>query len=196
MFPEAPLRSRTVGFPQAGSDLGLPAVAFPREREASALTPIHPFAPWVTSTGAPLSPGPPCPGTPGAAKCPEPLCTIPVLPLSAWCRAPWQWALPPFHRAYGLMRQSSPLPPPRLYPRTVGPCRLLSAPAGWRPFPTLFCASVPACLAPYPGGSWRASTRCFLHALGLPPVRTGAALRIMPYSAFRTELYFRAAVIP
>ena len=28
-FPQAPLRSRTVGFPQSGSDLGLPLVAFP-----------------------------------------------------------------------------------------------------------------------------------------------------------------------
>jgi hypothetical protein len=124
-----------------------------------------------------LFPGPTCPGTPGAAKCPEPLCTIKVLPLSSWCLAPCQWALPHFHRSYGLMRQSSTLPPPRLYPRTVGLCRLLSAPAGRRTFPTLFCASFSACLDPYPGGSWSASTRFFLHDIGLPRVRTGSALR-------------------
>jgi hypothetical protein len=124
-----------------------------------------------------LFPGPTGPGTPGAAKCPEPLCTIKVLPLSSWCLAPCQWALPHFHRSYGLMRPSSTLPPPRLYPRTVGLCRLLSAPAGRRTFPTLFCASFSACLDPYPGGSWSASTRFFLHDIGLPRVRTGSALR-------------------
>ena len=32
-------------------------------------------------------------------------------------------------------------------------------------------------LGPYPGGSWRAATRFFLHDSGLPRVRTGSALR-------------------
>ena len=39
------------------------------------LTHIHPYTRWLTSKGAPLFTGPTCPGTPGAAKCPEPLCT-------------------------------------------------------------------------------------------------------------------------
>src|SRR6266581_469308 len=31
-FPEAPLRSRTIGFPESGSDLGFPSQAFPLAR--------------------------------------------------------------------------------------------------------------------------------------------------------------------
>jgi len=50
------------------------------------LTHIHPYTRWLTSKGAPLFPGPTCPGTPGAAKCPEPLCPIKVLPRSPWSR--------------------------------------------------------------------------------------------------------------
>jgi hypothetical protein len=48
------------------------------------LTHIHPVAPWFASQGAPLFTGPTCPDTPGAAKCPEPLCMIEVLPRSSW----------------------------------------------------------------------------------------------------------------
>jgi len=80
------------------------------------------------------------------------------------------------HRSYGLMRQSSTLPLPTDYPWSTGLCRLLSAPAGRRTFPTLLCTSFPACLDPYPGSSWSASTRYFLHDIGLPRVRTGSAL--------------------
>jgi hypothetical protein len=39
------------------------------------------------------------------------------------------------------------------------------------------CASVPACLDPYPGSSCGACTRFFPHDIGLPLVRTGSALR-------------------
>ena len=74
------------------------------------------------------------------------------------------------------MRRSSTLPLPTDYPWSTGLCRLLSAPAGRRTFPTLCCASFPACLDPYPGGSCGARTRFFPHASGLPPVRTGSAL--------------------
>ena len=114
------------------------------------LTHIHPFTLWFASTGAPWFPGPPGPATPGAAKCPEPLCTFEALPLTSWCLAPCQWALPHLHRSYGLMRQSSTLPLPRWYPRTLGLCRLLSAPAGRRTFPTLSLHLFPCVLGPLP----------------------------------------------
>jgi len=94
------------------------------------------------------------------------------------------------------MRQSSPLLVPRLSPRTPGLCRLRSAPAGRRTFPTLLCASFPACLDPYPGSSYGARARFFPYDIDLPPVRTGSALRNVPYSDFRTALDFGAAVIP
>ena len=50
----------------------------PIQREAQVLTHIHPCTLWFTSAGAPLFTGPTCPATPGAAKCPEPLCMIEV----------------------------------------------------------------------------------------------------------------------
>jgi hypothetical protein len=78
-----------------------------------------------------------------------------------------------------LLRAHAPvLNPPRasVVPSTPGLCRLRSAPAGRRTFPTLLCTSVPACLDPYPGGSCGALTRFFPHDSGLPPVRTGSAL--------------------
>jgi hypothetical protein len=61
-------------------------------------------------------------------------------------------------------------------PWSTGLCRLLSAPAGRRTFPTLLCTSFPACLDPSPGGSCGAHTRFFPHDSGLPRVRTGSAL--------------------
>jgi hypothetical protein len=141
------------------------------------LTHIHPCPLWFASKGTPLFTGPTCPGTPGAAKCPEPLCTITVLPLSSSSLGPRQQALPRLRRSYGLMRQSSTLPLPMVSPGSTGLCRLLSAPAGRRTFPTLLCVSFPACLAPYPGSSCGASTRYFPHDIGLPLVRNGSALR-------------------
>jgi hypothetical protein len=42
MFPEFPLRSRTVGYPQSDSELSFPAVAFP-QCEVEVLTHIHLF---------------------------------------------------------------------------------------------------------------------------------------------------------
>jgi len=54
------------------------------------------------------------------------------------------------HRSYGLMRQSSTLLAPRLHPRTPGLCRLRSAPAGRRTFPTLSLRILPCVLGPLP----------------------------------------------
>jgi hypothetical protein len=48
------------------------------------------------------------------------------------------------------MRQSSTLLVPRWYPRTPGLCRLLSAPAGRRTFPTLSLRICPCVLGPLP----------------------------------------------
>jgi len=48
------------------------------------LTHIHPCPLGFASTGTPWFAGPTCPGTPGAAKCPEPLCMMEGLPRSSW----------------------------------------------------------------------------------------------------------------
>jgi hypothetical protein len=128
----------------------LPYGRLPIQREAQVLTHIHPCTPWFAAQGAPLFPGPTCPGTPGAAKCPEPLCTSKALPRSSWSLSPRQQALPCCHCSYGLMRQSSTLLVLRCYPRTPGLCRLRSAPAGRRTFPTLSLRICPCVLGPLP----------------------------------------------
>src|SRR5207344_1773639 len=59
-FPQASLRSRKVGFPESGSDLGAtPSVVFPG-RVSLAPTRIHPNSPQFTSRGVPLFTGPRC----------------------------------------------------------------------------------------------------------------------------------------
>jgi hypothetical protein len=92
--------------------------------------------------------GPTCPATPGTAKCPEPLCTLKVLPLAPWRLAPRQRALPLLHRSYELMRQSQSLIAPRFHPCAPSLCRLLSAPAGRGTFPTLSLRIFPHVLGP------------------------------------------------
>jgi hypothetical protein len=90
---------------------------------------------------------------------------------------PRQQVLTHLHCSYGLMRQSSTLLLPRWYPQheVCAGCRqpLL----GEGPSRRCLCASFPACLDPYPGSLWSASTRFFLHNIGLPLVRTGSAVR-------------------
>ena len=74
------------------------------------------------------------------------------------------------------MRQSSTLLVPRWYPQhqVCAGCR--QPLRGEGPSRRSLCASFPACLDLYPGGSCGASTRFFPHDSGLPPVRTGSAL--------------------
>ena len=63
---------------------------------------------------------------------------------------PRQQVFPCLPRSYGLMRQSSTLPWPTDSPWTTGLCRLLSAPAGQRTFPTLSLRIFPYVLGPLP----------------------------------------------
>jgi hypothetical protein len=62
MAPQAPLRSRTVGFPESGSGLGsarhFPEAGLPRPSKAQAMARVHPRCPWFTCPLAPI-PGPP-----------------------------------------------------------------------------------------------------------------------------------------
>ena len=59
-------------------------------------------------------------------------------------------ALPLLHRSYEPMRQTKTLLAPRLPPCARGLCRLLSAPAGRWPFPTLSLRPLRRCSDPYP----------------------------------------------
>ena len=84
-------------------------------------------------------------------------CQVPRVPLHeqgvtslvgvSWTR---RQVLPCRHRSYGLMRQSSTLFVPQCYPRTPSLCRLLSAPAGRRTFPTFSLRICPCVLGPLP----------------------------------------------
>ena len=77
-----------------------------------------------------------------------------------------------------LRAHASILPPPHasVVPSTPGLCRLLSAPAGRRTFPTLSLRIFPCVLGPLPRRLVWCTTRFFPHDNGLPPVRTGSAL--------------------
>lgn len=58
--------------------------------------------------------------------------------------------LPLRHRSYGPMRQTKTLLAPRIPPCAPGLCRLLPAPAGRWPFPTLSPRPLRRCSDPYP----------------------------------------------
>ena len=106
--------------------------------------------------------------SPGTAKCPEPLCPQPALPTAARRHAPCQRALPLLPRSYGLMRQTKFLRPTSVVPNSADLGRLLSAPAGRWPFPTLSPQSPSGRLDPYPAASLSISVR-----LRVPPLRWG-----------------------
>ena len=198
-FPQAPLRSRTVGFPESGSDLGCPPTAFPYTVELTC---------WLMSTpamfGFPVRlgrgyqsshPGSVSRFSPRPAQCPEPLCTPRVLPPVPCRLAARQPALPHLPRAYGLMRQSEILLVPRCYPRPPDLCRRCQPRLDVGPSQCYRYRSVPTCLDPYSGCLQGAYTRFFPCSIGLPHGRTGSALGLNPDSDFRRGLAFGAAVI-
>jgi hypothetical protein len=97
-----------------------------------------------------------------------------------------QRALPLLHRSYGLMRQTTPLPPSSVSLRqwVCAGCR--KSLLGHGPSRRCLRESFPRCLDPYPGGSSGANARYFPEDIGLRHVGTGSALHSNPYSDFRT----------
>ena len=61
-LPQAPLRSRTGGFPQAGADLGLPAVALPSRAQLQRCPPDTPLRDGLLPRALPGAPAPPVRG--------------------------------------------------------------------------------------------------------------------------------------
>ena len=159
-FPEAPLRSRTVGFPESGSGLGsarhFSGLAFPQRAKLRCWRTLRPDAvefalPLRHDAGAAESGSVSgCGPTVVAAECPEPLCPERALPAPGRPREPPGGALPPRRRSYGLMRQTTTLPAPRLAPCAQGLCRLSPVPAGRWPFPTLSLRPLCRRSDPYP----------------------------------------------
>ena len=122
MAPQAPLRSRTVGFPESGSDLGsarhFPGAGLPGPLKAQAMARIHPQS---ASLAAPLAPRPKFTAVPGSvsgaawvvgtAECPGPLCLTGALPTPGRSLGPPRGMLLPLPSSYGPMRQSHHLSP-------------------------------------------------------------------------------------
>jgi hypothetical protein len=149
-FPQAPLRSRTVGFPQAGAALGCPLVAFPYRAKLKRCPTYPPARSGWLPRALPCSPALQGLGTPEAAQCPEPLCPWTGFPCPVLMSRTMAVGLPPLS---SLLRAHAPgLLPPRasVGPCTPGLCRLRSAPAGRRTFPTLSRRLCPCGLGPLP----------------------------------------------
>jgi hypothetical protein len=138
---------------------------------------MHPFTLWFASTGTPLFTGPTLSGYSWSCQVPRaPLHDRGVTSLIVVSK-PRQQVLPCVIAHTGSC--VSPQPSSCLG-RTLGHqvCAGCGQPLlGGGPSRRCLCVSFPACLDPSPGGSWSASTRFFLHDIGLPLVRTRSARR-------------------
>ena len=141
-FPQAPLRSRTVGFPQPGSDLGFPSWAFPDSRRSSS-TDIHTPRPrWFTYELVPRFEGSLFPTQCPSATLGPPSAQSPFASQRCYRREEGMCCLLEGRYPFVVARTGSCARPVALHPasaspRSVGLCSLLPAAAGHRPFPTL-----------------------------------------------------------
>ena len=112
-------------------------------------------------------------------------------PTSGSCHASPRKALPLLHSSYGLMRRAYSLPQPLVYPRAVDLCRLLPAPAGNRPFPTLSLRVLPKMPGPLP----RRSAGCTYLLVPLQhrpsPKEHRSAYREIPLKRLHSGVNFR-----
>ncbi len=143
-FPQAPLSSRTVGFPESGWQQQLSPKDLPSHLEAQALARIHPWVGWLYLR---LGPDVGChhglEQSPGGVSCHvpatyrEPLCPLEALPPPGRCQHRLGGRYPAFVARIGSC--AGPNASHRLWPwpRPMGLCRLLRAPAGRRSVPTL-----------------------------------------------------------
>jgi len=172
MFPQAPLRSRTVGFPEYGSDPGFPLMAYPNIRKLKrwlAYTPLISSLPSGSSEKA---------GSSDSRRCPAWDRQVPRAPLPEASVTRFRVVSPTTSKgatpSSSLLRAHAPdhHPPPRFRVTLIpsGLCRLLPAPAGRWSFPTFLCKSVPRCLGHDPGGSSGAYACFFPDVVGLPYV--------------------------
>ncbi len=150
-FPQASLRSRTVGFPESGSDLGsTPRSPSQEERSLSADSHTPQLVPVYFQGRSSCSPAL-CPATPGTTKCPEPLRAFEALPLPPWpLRPPSAGVTPPSSL---LQAHASVLLPPTAYGHSLGQqvfagCR--QPRLGCRTFPALPPRILPQMPGPLP----------------------------------------------
>lgn len=127
-----------------------PVNRLPIPGEAQVLTHIHPGTIWFASTGAPLFPGPTMSGYSWSCQVPRAPLHVHGVTLHAMMSRTMSAGITP---PSSLLRAHAPvLHPPRasVVPSTPGLCRLLSAPAGRRTFPTLSLRIFPCVLGPLP----------------------------------------------
>ena len=196
-FPQAPLRSRTVGFPQSGSDLGFPSWIFPESRRSSSPDMHTPRHRWFTHELVPASRAArsrlSVRDPPWNRQVPRaPLHHAGVTAMTKASRAFWKGVTP----SSSLIQAHAPdlLPSARLrhgLARMVfaGCCQPL---LGTGPSRRYLCRSFPACLDPCFGCSQGARARFFPQDNGLPPVETGSARCFVPDSYFCRNGVFRS----
>ena len=192
-FPEAPLRSRTVGFPESGSGLGsarhFSGRAFPHGAKLRCWRTLRPDAvefasPLRHDVGAAVTQRCVwCVPTLVATECPEPLCPERALPAPGRPRGPPGGALPPRRRSYGLMRQTIPLPAPPVSRCAPGLCRLSPVPAARWPFPTLSLRPLRRCSDPYPAALLGCACPLLHRGHRSHPTLDGFDARIYPHTA-------------
>ena len=177
-FRKPPLRSRTVGFPESGSDPGLIPQAPSQPGWSSSAGPHPPLPTLVYARIRPNASSPArCPGLVGQPGAQGPFAPSGRYPSGDGVPRHLGRRYPPLFATTGPC--ASPKPSPRLWL-----CRL-----GRRVFAgccqsrlgvglsrRYLCGSFPACLDPYPGCSCGAFTRSFPQDIGLPHVRTRSAL--------------------
>ncbi len=173
-FPQAPLRSRTVGLPESGSDLGLSSHGLPEARRLKrwlVSTPHHSSLPVglgrFMDTVYPGSKTETVRGPPSAQS--------PFAHLGCYLRRRGVSHLvsrryPAFIARTGSCARPKPSRRLRSMPWSAGLCRLSPVPAGRWPFPTLSLQSLRRCLYPYPAASFRC-TCSFLPRRQRPHVR-------------------------
>ena len=147
-FLQAPLRSRKAGFPRSGSDLGMSSLSLSSRRVAQVLAGIHPTERWFTHRLVPASR---C----GVLSAQSPSATLGPPSAQSHFASGRRYRLEgdmccllEEHYPFVVARTGSCARPVVLHPASASPrsdglCRLLPAPAGHRPFPTLSLPILP-----------------------------------------------------
>ena len=189
-FLQAPLRSRTVGFPESGSDRSIYLSRPSHRSEAQTLAHIHPYLQWFACENRPIFNGLVYPGTVSGSSQDPPRAQAPLPDQGVTSPGVMSMHYVGGHYPSFIAPMDScdrPKPSCRLwFPWSAGLCRLLPAPAGGWPFPTLSPRIFPRMLGPIPRWSPGARTRFFPRDIGLPHIGTESAHLQFPHSDFRT----------
>ena len=196
-FPQASLRSRRVGFPESGSDLGATPRSPSQAKRSLSVDPHtpHPSLVYFQGRYVALFTG----SVSGYARNHQ----VPRAPSHA--QGVTSRAMAAFSTSAGVTPPSSLLlahapilRPPAAYGQSLGQqvCAGCGQPLlDIGPSQRFFHESFPRCLDPYPGGPHGAHTRFFPQGIGLPHFLTGSALHKIPDNDFSPGIDFGAAAI-